>query len=264
MKNKLLITLVTILSPFCGWAQGAEELNTDRPNLTQSPAVVPRGSLQVEAGMQYQKEHVGIFRHKELLYPEVLLRLGLLSWAELRLQGAFKKEAWERLDPDTGPEPDDRKGLENLQAGTKMHVFPGRGVLPEMGLLATLTLPVGHKDFRPPHVALDGRLLFNNKISERLELQYNAGYRKRQSPDDNRGEWVYTASANLKLSDKLSCFSEFFGYKARAGAPENTLDAGLLVLLLPSLQWDLIGGLGLSQSAPDFFAGTGLSWRLDP
>lgn len=263
MKKEWWVTLLASLMPFCLWAQGAGELNTDRPNLTQSPVVVPRGSLQVEAGMQYQKAGVGVFRHKELLYPEALLRLGLLKWAELRLQGAYKKEAWERLEPNMGPDPEDLKGLENLQVGTKMHLYPGRGALPEIGLLATLTLPVGHQAFRPPHVAPEGRLLFNNKISDKLELQYNAGYRKRQSPDDDSGEVLYTASANLKLNGRLTCFTEFYGYKARAAHPENTLDAGLLVLLLPSLQWDLIGGIGLSQAAPDFFAGTGLSWRWD-
>lgn len=259
----MLISLMATLFPFWVQAQGAEALNTDRPNLTQSPVVIPRGSWQVEAGMQYQKEILTAFKHKELFYPEVLLRVGLFKQAELRLQGAYKKEAWDKLDPDLGANPQDLKGLENLQVGTKIHLWEGRGALPETGLLAHATLPVGSKTFRPDQVLPDGRLLFNNKISDKLELQYNAGYRKRPDPDDDRGELVYSASANLKLGDKLTCFTEFFGYKARGAHPENTLDAGLLVLLLPSLQWDFIGGLGLSQAAPDFFAGTGLSWRWD-
>ncbi|MGV3505409.1 MAG: transporter [Adhaeribacter sp.] len=263
MKVKLLICLGAVLLPFWGRAQGAEELKTDRPSQTQGPEVVPRGSWQVETGMQYQKEKMTAFKHKQLLYPEALLRVGLLEQAELRLQGAYKKEAWDRIDPTLGANPEDRKGWENLQVGTKVHLWEGRGILPETGLLAYATLPVGKKQLRPGQVLPDGRLLFENKISDKLALQYNAGYRKRPDPEESPGELVYSASANLKLGDKLTCFTEFFGFKARQARPENTLDAGLLVLLLPSLQWDFIGGLGLSQSAPDFFAGTGLSWRWD-
>jgi hypothetical protein len=35
-----------------------------------------------------------------------------------------------------------------------------------------------------------------------------------------------------------------------------------MVLLRPNLQWDLVGAAGLSQQAPQWFAGTGLTWRI--
>jgi hypothetical protein len=272
MKKNIFLVLLAALLPLVLLAQApqpgeAPDLDTDRPGVTQSPTVVPRSSWQLEAGLQYKKEELQLVKLKELLYPEVLLRFGVLEWAELRLATAYKQQ---RRDWDDGGAviTNRSSGLENLQLGAKLNLFEGRGVLPEIGLLANVVLPVGKAAFRPPHAAPEGRLLFNSKLSEKFELQYNAGYRKYNDQQDYQGEAIYSVAGNLKLTGEFTLFGEFYGFKAKGATPENTVDMGLLVQLRPNLQWDLVVGtvlsdLGLaSQDEPDVFAGTGLSWRL--
>ncbi|MGV3641541.1 MAG: transporter [Adhaeribacter sp.] len=268
MKKILLIALVALLQPLLLWAQGMPELNTDRPNATQSPTVVPLGSWQLEGGFQYQQEDLHDSQTKEILYPEVLLRWGVLEWAELRLQSAYKVERKKWTYTGQPIERYNTDGIQDLQAGAKVNVFQGRGVIPEIGLLGNLTLPVGHKDFRPPHLAPEGRLLFNNKISEVVELQYNAGYRKRQFEDELRGETLYSLVCNLKMLHTFTWFTEFYGFNPQGAAAENWLDVGLQVLLRPDLQWDLsyggrVSGVRIMSDERKFFIGTGLSWRWD-
>jgi hypothetical protein len=272
MKKNIFLALLAALLPVALLAQTPQpdnepELDADRPGVTQSPTVVPRSSWQVEAGLQYKKEELPDFKLKELLYPEVLLRFGVLEWAELRLGTAYKQE---RRDWEGGGAvlTNRSSGLENLQLGAKVNLFEGRGAVPEIGLLANLVLPVGKEEFRPPHAAPEGRLLFNSKLSEKFELQYNAGYRKYKDQEEYRGEAIYSVAGNLKLTDDFTLFGEFYGFKAKGETADNTVNTGLLIQLQPNLQWDLIIGtvlsdLGLeSKSEPAVFAGTGLSWRI--
>jgi hypothetical protein len=263
MRKAFLLVLLTGLAPAWLRAQSQEpELNTDRPSFTQSPTVVPRGTLQIEAGLQYQQSKSDQFKTKEYLYPEALFRVGLLDWAELRLHTDYKKEHQHPLGVGTEPAEPDERGFEQVQLGAKLHLYDGKGAIPAIGFLGNVTLPVGPEEFRPPHAAPEGWLLFENKLSEKVELEYNAGYRKRKDQEEYRGEAIYSVSGNVELTDKLTVFGEFFGLKPKAAAAENTVDAGLMLLLRPNLQWDLIGGAGVSQEAPQWFAGTGLTWRI--
>jgi hypothetical protein len=263
MRKAFLIALLAGLAPAWLMAQGQEpELNTDRPSFTQSPVVVPRGTLQLETGLQYQRSKSGAIRTEEFFYPEVQLRVGVLEWAELRFHADYKKE--HQFRDGSGPEqpaPDER-GLDQVQVGAKFHLYDGHGAIPAMGFLGNVTLPVGQEEFRPPHAAPEGWLLFESKLSEKVELEYNAGYRKRKDQEEYRGEAIYSVAGNVRLTDKFTFFVEFFGLKPKAASPEHTVDAGWMVQLRPNLQWDLIGGAGLSQQAPQVFAGTGLTWRI--
>jgi hypothetical protein len=264
MKKAFLLVLLTGLVPLGLVAQSQEpELNTDRPSFSQSPVVVPRGAWQLESGLQYQQSESGAIQTKEYIYPDALLRLGILEWAELRLHADYKKEHQHRQG---GPGPEqpapDERGFEQVQVGAKIHLYDGKGALPAIGVLGNVTLPVGQPGFRPPHAAPEGWLLFENKVSEKVDLEYNVGYRKRKEQEEYRGEAVYAVAATAALTDKFAFFVEFYGMKAKAAAPANTVDAGILVKLRPNLQWDLNGGTGLSQQAPQLFVTTGLTWRI--
>jgi hypothetical protein len=263
MKKTFLTLLVAGMLPSWLVAQSQEpELNTERPSFSQSPVVVPRGTLQIETGLQYQQSESGAIQTKEYMYPDALLRLGILEWAELRLHADYKKEHQHREGPGPEQPAPDVSGFEQVQVGAKIHLFDGKGALPAIGVLGNVTLPVGQPDFRPPHAAPEGWLLFENKLSEKVDLEYNAGYRKRKDQEEYRGEAVYAVAATAALTDKFAFFVEFYGMKAKAAAPENTVDGGILVKLRPNLQWDLNGGTGLSHEAPQLYVATGLTWRI--
>ncbi|PIQ22473.1 MAG: hypothetical protein COW65_03005 [Cytophagales bacterium CG18_big_fil_WC_8_21_14_2_50_42_9] len=267
MKKQITFSLLFFLFSFYlavpVWAQSStEELNSDRPDRVQGPTVVPTGTVQLETGLQYQKDKTDDLPTKEYLYPETLIRIGIVKWAELRLSADFKKENQTLRTSVLENRMVSEQGFNNVQVGTKLNLFQGQGALPEIGFQGNITLPWGNESFRPTHIAPEGALLFSNKITEKIDLQYNIGYGKQQSDDEYLGQLYYAVSTNLKLNDKLQGYGEFFAQKAKASSAENNVDIGLLVLLLPNLQFDVLAGVGVSEAAPDYFVGTGLTWRL--
>ena len=262
MKKYILI--LSILFPLVGMAQSGsapEELDSDRPNKTQSPHVIPKGTVQIETGLQYEKDKKDRLVLKDYFYPEALVRIGVLSFAELRVSGEYMKEHYEYDGESMAPMPDE-KGFNDVQVGAKFTLYKGKGLIPEIGFLGNVTLPVGNKSLRPVHAAPEGDLLFRSKISEKIELQYNVGYRKQREEEENLGESFYSISGNLKLTDKFDYFLEFFAQKPNGQAAENTVDTGIMYKILPNLRVDAIAGVGVSKAAPNVFLGTGLTWRI--
>lgn len=244
-------------------AQGQEaELDSDRPSLTQSPVVVPRGTWQLETGFQYQRDEAGPLVLKQYLYPELLVRIGLLQRAELRLNANYRQDR--TVGDNPGFPSFEQSGVDRVLVGTKIHLADGNGAVPAVGLLANLELPLGGSPYEPPRAAPEGRLLFESELSEKVKLEYNAGYRKRYEGDVDWGEFIYSVSGDIKMSDSFQIFVEYFGLKpgTRAVTAENRLNAGGMLKLQSNLQWDLIAGTGLSERAPQLLFGTGLTWRI--
>jgi hypothetical protein len=62
-------------------AQEVSDISTDRPDLTKSPSIVPKGCFQLELGFDYESNY-GIITY---YYPQSLLRYGISENFELRL-----------------------------------------------------------------------------------------------------------------------------------------------------------------------------------
>ncbi|KAA5538838.1 transporter [Adhaeribacter rhizoryzae] len=266
MKKLVAVCLVFLYGPIYSFAQNGNlpELESDRPTRSQGAAVVPMGTLQIESGLELLKAHDEFGDQKEYLDPTTLIRIGILKNAELRLNADLKKERAHVLsNPGSGNTPEEvKQGFSDIMVGTKVKLFGGKGAIPQVSILGSVTLPFGNKSFRPPHVAPEGRVLFSNKFSEKFEVQYNVGYRKHRDHEAYGGEALYAVTGNLKLTDKFIWFAEVFGQKPKAEEAEHGIDTGLEFKLLPNLQLDIIGAIGLNEQAPDYIVGGGISWRI--
>lgn len=265
MKKIVAILFFALTVPLYLMAQntGGEvtELQTDRPTRAQGASVVPRPTVQIETGFEYQKDETGMLKQKELLYPEMLIRIGILKNAELRINAAYKQKR-EKYLPEVTRATSIISGFSEVQVGAKVIVFKGGGALPQIGVLGNLTLPAGTKEFRPPHIAPEGRLLINSQLTDKIELNYNVGYRKRQEADTYQNQALYAVTGTLELTDKLKYFVEVFGQKPKADKAEHQLDTGFMFKIISNLQVDLIGGTHINETTPDAFVGGGLTWRL--
>jgi hypothetical protein len=80
---------------------------------------------------------------------------------------------------------------------------------------------------------------------------------------DTTASAVYTLALGIALSDELGTFIEFFGETPTGkGKPVNFVDGGFTYALADNLQVDILGGVGISEAADDWFVGAGLVWRL--
>jgi hypothetical protein len=268
MKNKRcrhgLFWVVAALFGRAGWT--APELVTDRPDQTESASIVPPRHVQIETGWTHSENDDAGVDAKTDSYAETLLRLGVRQDLEWRLgfSGFQGEDVKLRGGRDAGAH-----GPADSDAGFKYHLREELGWVPETAFIGGATLPTGGKDFTSRRSDPSFRFTCAHTLSDRLSLGYNLGAAW-TSEEDVRGErdtvsvLEYTATLGLVLTDLLGSFIEFFGDAklSAAGAPAHSIDGGFTWLLRENVQLDLLGGVGVSSEADDWFVGAGVSCRF--
>ena len=86
---KTLISFLLLLISLVGYTQNIEPIQADRPDQTETPAIVPIGMFQVETGFTFQKND-----KKSNLFslPTTLWKYGVNENFELRLITEFISE----------------------------------------------------------------------------------------------------------------------------------------------------------------------------
>lgn len=234
------------------------ELVTDRPDQTESSSVVPHRSLQIETGLYWGNDETETYKQKTLVYNSTLLRYGLLERMELRLGMEYISDEIEIKNTDTVI---NSTGLSPLYLGFKIYVTEEDGWIPEIAFLAGVGIQeAGHKDFRSPHTAPGARFSFSHTLSERFSIGYNLG--AEWDGETAIPSYYYSFVFGAGLTEKIGAFVEAFGLIPEDGESSHLIDAGITYLLLPNLQLDFSGGLGLNEEAIDSFLSFGLSYRI--
>jgi hypothetical protein len=235
-----------------------EPLITDRPDFTEASATVGRGVAQLEAGYTFVHDDDSGTTTELHSYPESLLRVGVLAdWLELRV-------AWNYAEEDDGVI--DTEGAEDLYLGVKLGLTSQEGVLPEMALVPQMTVPTG-ADSRSGDEVLPGlNWLYSWELNEDFELGASTQFNRTidDESDDPYTEWAQSIAVGVSLTNRLGAYTEWFGLfpdDADSARAEHYFDGGFTVLVNNDVQWDIRAGVGLNDSADDFFAGTGLSLR---
>ena len=96
------------------------ELITDRPDQTESSAVVPRKLLQIETGFVMEKRQTELSEEKLDAYNTSLLRYGLLDNLELRLGLEYLGEKASIKNIDTSY---NFSGLSPIYMGLKIKIM---------------------------------------------------------------------------------------------------------------------------------------------
>lgn len=257
MRTKLILALIAF-SALAKAQDEIPELITDRPDQTESSAVVPHKYLQIETGFIMEHDETSSIKQSGFAYNTTLLRYGLFERFELRLGLAYLGEKINIKNTDTITT---SSGLSPMYAGFKVKIADEEGWRPEIAFLGGLVLPfTANADFRPEYPAAIIGFAFSHTLSERVSLGYNLG--ARWNGETAAPRYVYSIALGAGITDKLGMFVESFGLIPEDGSPEHLLDAGFTYLILPNLQLDLSGGLGLNSNSIDDFISLGLSYRL--
>ncbi len=249
----LLLIFIVIFFPFYSIAQQHfPELVTDRPDQTESASIVPLRSLQIETGFLLENGSDNDTKIRSLAYNTTLLRYGLLENLELRL-------GLDYLGKKTTPVK--ISGLAPLYAGFKVKVREEDGWKPETAFLGGLVFPfTAGNDFKPAYTAASLRFAFAHTLSDRFSLGYNLG--AEWDGFSARSGYYYSVALGTSLTEKVGVFIENFGMFHENSISEHLMDAGFTFLLLPNLQLDLSGGIGLNKHAVSNFVSAGLTWRI--
>ncbi|HEY3405605.1 MAG TPA: transporter [Ohtaekwangia sp.] len=259
MKKIALCFLLTLI--ILAWKANAQtvekpDLVTDRPDQTEAPVLVPRGGLQVETGFIFEKDKSKAVDATNYTYNTTLVKYGVNENFELRLITEYLSEKARTTEAGSTKV----QGISPLALGLKVKIADEKGFWPQAAMIGHINLRTGSSEFEPKYTAVDFRFTFAHTLSEKFALSYNVGAEwDGESPD---ATFIYTASLGYAISDKAGVFIEGYSFFPERYKADNRADAGITYKFTPLFQFDISGGIGLSENAPDYFVSTGVSFRF--
>jgi hypothetical protein len=241
--KKLLFTLSLLGGSLCAQAQSEYKINTDRPSQSFSAYAVPKGILTLESGYTLDRIGADNYRSRFQSLPDLSLRYGLTERLELRLGMSYgMTKVWR---PQTGSQLINEKGMLPLVLGTKISLWEGEGMKPQVSFLGQLAFPL-ERSFWIPSPSF--RLLFQHDTEKAGSLFYNVG------ADFNGGgltwainlgwEYAFTPefSAYFELANGITPYTDFLNdeIKYRYNALPNI---GFKYAIQNRYQLDLAFGL---------------------
>jgi hypothetical protein len=232
-----------------------QPISPDRPGVGTPPSLVPENHFQLETGFLYDRSHPDGTTTKVYSYNQSLFRFGVLSFAEIRLSTDYTKTEVKNSDGTASV-----TGFGPITLGTKIALLQEKRVIPQTSLMANFTLPkTGLADYRVNNVAPSVYLLFQNSLSDDVSLGYNIGLE--WDDDSNQSTTFYAVNLGLRLTDKLSCFVENYGY-FNPTSNDFYVDGGLAYLLTKKIQLDVSGGISTKGGNANTQINAGFSWLI--
>ncbi|WP_333599098.1 transporter [Flavobacterium sp.] len=230
------------------FAQKQEPIEADRPDQTETPAIVPKGMFQVETGFTFQKNE----RHSQTLnLPSTLWKYGVNENLELRLITEFVSE---KINAEK------LSGFTPVLLGFKVSLCEEKGIFPKTSFIGHLSLPnAASSNYKTDYMAPEFRFTMQHSLSEKLSLGYNLGC-----------EWdgftpaptyIYTLTTGYSITENLGSYVELFGFAPQDDSANHNLDGGVTYLITDNFMVDLSSGVGLTDNAPDHYFALGFSFR---
>ncbi len=253
----MLIKIKKIVALLCffiilqnkSFAQELASIQTDRPDQTECPFIVPKGYFQLENGFSYEKINS---ESNQIVAPTILTRFGINDHFELRLITEYV------IDKDNSSK---ISGINPVLIGFKTKLFEEKGVIPITSFIGHIGIPkAGSKNFQTLYYAPEFRFTMQHTISEKQSLSYNLG--AEWNGESAEPTFVYTLTTGYSLSEKVGGYIELYGFVPQFEKPDHRFDAGLTYLLNPNHQLDVSGGFGLSKISPKYYIALGYSFRF--
>lgn len=249
MKVCFTIICCILLFQNVGFSQDLPSIQTDRPDQTECPFIVPRNYIQLENGFSYERTGAD---SREIIAPTILTRFGVNDHFELRLitEYAVKNNNLEN-----------NSGLYPLLIGFKTRLFEEKGVIPNTSFITHIGIPkLASSVYKSIYYAPEFRFTMQHTISEKQSLSYNLG--AEWNGETAEPTFVYTLTTGYSITEKLGGYIEFYGFVPQVEKPDHRFDAGLTYLFNPNHQLDISAGLGLSKTSCTYYRALGYSFRF--
>ena len=249
MISKLQFVLLIFLCFSKSLAQEKEPIETDRPDQTETPAIVPEGMFQMENGFSFEKTDGN---SQSLLLPSSLIKYGLNGRFEFRLITEFASEKTSGTKIS---------GLNPVLVGFKVAIAEEKGIWPKVSFISHLMIPdLASSKLKATYYAPRFRFTMQHTLSDKISLGYNLGTEwDGETPD---ATFIYTLTTGFSLSGKAGCYVEVYGFAPQNDTADHRFDCGFTYLLSDNFMLDASGGFGITENAPDYYTALGFSFRL--
>ncbi len=237
------------------------EMNTDRPDTTESPFTVPAGHFQMEISMFDMARDLdeGV-RTETWIYGQANLKVGLLRNVDLQ----FIMDSYTHVrTADGGDVTDKTSGFGDLTLRLKTNLWGNDGGRTAFGLMPYISIPT-YTDVSSEEVQGGLIVPFSVSLTERLSLgmmvQADVVYDAESFGHDI--EWVHSASLGISITDSLGTYLELVGIAGEDTAYRALFDCGITYAITDNLMFDAGVRIGLNRAAEDFGVFSGMSVRF--
>jgi hypothetical protein len=247
--KKILLSLFFVVILSKSFAQELPAIQTDRPDQTECPFIVPKNYFQLENGISYEKTDG---ESSQIVAPTILTRFGINDHFELRLITELVTE--DQFSTTIS-------GINPILIGFKTQLFKEKGIIPITSFIGHIGIPkLGSKQLQTSYYAPEFRFTMQHTVSEKQSLSYNLGAEwNGLSPE---ATFIYTITSGYSLTENIGCYIELYGFCPQMSKPDHRFDAGITYLFNSNHQLDVSGGVGLSKISPKYYVALGYSFRF--
>ncbi|MGM9490902.1 transporter [Ideonella sp. YS5] len=243
----------------------AEGMVTDRPDFVESSEVVGPHRVQIESGLDFDRDDAGGLRSRGRSTP-LLLRIGLDERLELRVEtdGALSQDV---RDPATGLRVRS-SGTADTALGVKWHNQEGDGDTgrPSTAWLLHVELPTGDRAFRGQGWRPSLRYVAEWDLPDEVSVGVMPGVLLDKNDSGDRfASGMFAITVGKDLPGGWHGFVELAAQQLAArrnGGNVFTFDTGVAWSVTDDLQVDASLAAGLNRNATDLVWGVGLSVRF--
>jgi hypothetical protein len=240
------------------------ELNTDRPDVTESPYTVDAGHFQIETSLlEYVYDDTNESTLNEYSLLPSNFKIGLLNNADL--QFVFEPHIWQQAR--SAGHTDHNEGFGATQVRFKINFWGNDGGDTAFGIMPFVQFPTAASSIGGVDHVEGGLIVpLAIKLPHDWELDTMAEFDVlRDDADEHYGQsFVHTLSLSHPIVDKLDGFVEYVGSANRElGAGYIALAGGGVTYGIgENAQLDGAVYFGISDGADDFRALIGVSYRM--
>jgi hypothetical protein len=256
MANNYKLIIVLSFCFFCLQASAQERIETDRPDQTESPFLVPKNYFQFEFGFNMEKDQLNGLKTTTYVIPTSLLKYGINENVELRLelQSQNSRSTFNNIKTSAS-------ALQPVELGFKAKLWEEKGIIPKTSFILHTTLPkLSSKEFKSLSAAPNFRFTLQNTLSDNWGLGYNLGME--WDGENTTPAYIYTFAPGFSINEKWAGYFEVYGALKKEETPEHAIDGGLYYFPNNNIKLDISGGYGLTKTATDFYVALGISFRF--
>ncbi len=229
----------------CG-LQAKAQIDTDRPDQTESARAMNPGDLQLESGVQVTYLGDNFPSIRVGLLPTLQFRYGIAKGFELRMLSQYA--TIQNMSSNVK-----YNGMADFELGSKIQFYSSDNF--NILLLTHLVMPTGSAEVTSDMWGITNRICAGWDFSEGQSLGVNLGYNYYEQNEFSG--IVFTLAYAKSVSDKVGFYIEPFGFVNNDDFVLN-FDAGMVYLPTPQMQLDISFGMGVNERMN--YLSIGSSW----
>jgi len=248
------------------------DMDTDRPNKTNTPHTIDAGHLQVETGpvdsLYFRDKSTGAdARTQTWSLGQFNLRLGVLN--NLEVNAGVTSYVFQHFHDNLTGQTSRQSGLGDTIVGGKLNLWGNDGAdgawATALGIQPQVKLPTARRDLGTGHTEVVVGVPFSLNLpgEVHLGLQTTPGWVRNA---DNTGYvtgWQNSITVDRVFFTQWDVYAEYWSQVTteRHREGQGTVDLGVIYQMTRNLSWDTGVNLGINKSSPTVEWTVGVSLR---